>query len=92
MTESIHAINGRIGIHTRLSRTTRADRERQAESGQAGLLARFMREVDPEGRMSEADRVEAAQHARRAHMTRLAKASAAARRKTPPPLPPDEAA
>lgn len=81
-----HAINGRIGIRTRLSRTTKTDRVRQAEQGQAGLLAKFAREVDPDGRMSEADRTEAARQARLAHMSRMAKASAAARRRdtTPP--------
>ncbi|MGH3377923.1 MAG: hypothetical protein ACRDP6_24635 [Actinoallomurus sp.] len=81
MAASQHAINGRIGIRTRLSKTTKADRELQATKGQAGLLARFEREVDPEGLMSEADRVEAAQQLRRAHMGRIAKASAASRRK-----------
>lgn len=84
MPTSQHAINGRIGIRTRLSRTTKADRERQAATGQAGLLARFEREVDPEGLMSEADRIQAALEARRAHMGRISKASAAARSKTPP--------
>lgn len=78
---SEHAINGRIGIRTRLAHTTSADRKRQAATGQAGLLTRFMREVDPDGQMSEDDRIRAAEELRRAHMTRIAKASAAARRK-----------
>lgn len=85
MTTSEHAINGRIGIRTRLAATTKAERKRQAATGQAGLLARFEREVDPEGLMSDEDRAYAAEEARRAHMGRLAKASAAARRKTTPP-------
>lgn len=84
---SQHAINGRIGIRTRLSHTTKTQRVRQAEQGQAGLLAKLGREVDPEGRMSEADRAEAARQARLAHMSRMAKASAAARRKAAPPAP-----
>lgn len=83
MAASQHAINGRIGIRTRLSRTTAAERKRQAARGQAGLLARFAEQVDPEGRMSEEDRATAAEQALRAHMTRIAKASAAARRRKP---------
>lgn len=79
MAMSRHAINGRIGIRTRLSRTTKAERRQQAARGQDGLLAKLAQEIDPDGRMSEEDRTEAANQARRAHMNRLAKASAEAR-------------
>jgi hypothetical protein len=45
------------------------------------FLEKFVREVDPEGRLPEAERFRRAEQARRAHFLRLAIASAAARRK-----------
>ncbi len=50
----------------------------------AAFLARFEREVDPEGRLPVAERIRRAEHARRAYFGRLAMKSAAARRKTTP--------
>lgn len=80
-----HMVNGRIGALTRWAKTTSTERTQQTEAARAGLLARFEREADPEGRMSEADRAEAGERLRRAHMTRMAKASAAARRRKTDP-------
>lgn len=76
-----HSINGRIGALERWARTTKAERQRQAARAQAGLVARFEREADPEGRMSDADRIAAGERLRRAHMLRMARLSAAARRR-----------
>jgi len=50
-------------------------------AARAGLLARFEREVDPEGNLSPADRARRAEHARKAYYTRLALKSAQSRRK-----------
>lgn len=50
-----------------------------ARKGQAGLDARFLREVDPNGVLSEVERARRADAAKRAHFTRLALASAKAR-------------
>jgi hypothetical protein len=48
--------------------------------GRAAFLARFEAEVDPDGRLDPEERRRRAEHARRAYFTRLALASAAARR------------
>lgn len=76
-----HALNGRIGALRRWAKTTSAERTAQTEAARAGLAARFEREADPDGRMSEADRAAAGERLRRAHLLRAAQASAAARRK-----------
>jgi hypothetical protein len=54
-------------------------RELTAKAREA-FLARFEREVDPDGVLSEEERASRAEHARQAHFTRLALASAKARR------------
>lgn len=46
----------------------------------AAFLARFEKEVDPEGLLNPEERQKRAHHARRAHMTKLALASVRARR------------
>ena len=51
-----------------------------ALSGQAALLAKFERQVDPECLLAPEERRLRALHARRAHMARLALASARSRR------------
>lgn len=56
------------------------DARETSAPGRAAFLARFEREVDPDGLLPEAERVRRADHARKAHMTRLALASAKARR------------
>ena len=48
--------------------------------GRASFLARFEREVDPEGKLSPAERQRRAAMLRRAHMLELAHRSAMARR------------
>jgi hypothetical protein len=45
------------------------------------FLERFAREVDPDGVLSPAERLRRAEYARKAYFTRLALASARARRK-----------
>lgn len=45
-------------------------------------MARFETQVDPEGRLSPAERSRRAEHARKAHFKRLALKSAQARRKS----------
>jgi hypothetical protein len=50
-----------------------------AERGQAGLLGRFEREVDPDNVLSPEERSRRAEAARKAHMIKLALASAKAR-------------
>lgn len=62
-----------------LTRWSKEDPAATAARGQAGLLARFEREVDPEGSLPEAERRRRAECARQAHMARLSLASSKAR-------------
>ena len=61
------------------SRWSREDPGANAARGQAGLAARFEREVDPDGVLPLPERVRRAEAARKAHMQRLALASAKTR-------------
>lgn len=55
------------------------------EAARDGLLAKFEREVDPEGKLSSAERMKGAEKARKAHYARMrmirAKNAAARRRR-----------
>ncbi|MGH3908822.1 MAG: hypothetical protein ACRDTE_32265 [Pseudonocardiaceae bacterium] len=69
-------------LRAQIAANTRWSREDPATTGprgQAGLLARFEREVDPGGTLEPAERARRAEAARKAHMQRLALASARAR-------------
>lgn len=61
------------------ARWSREDPTANAARGQAGLLARFEREVDPDGVLSPDERTRRAENARRAHMLRLSFQSSRAR-------------
>ncbi len=56
------------------------DSRETTANGRAAFLARFDREVDPEGLLEPDERRRRAEQARRAYFTRLALASAKARR------------
>jgi hypothetical protein len=56
------------------------DARQTTASGRAAFLARFEAEVDPDGKLAPEERRRRAEHARRAYFTRLALASAKARR------------
>lgn len=64
-----------------LKRWSKEDPTHNAVRGQAGLLAKFLAEVDPELRLTEAERNRRAECLRRAHMKSLARKSAQARRR-----------
>jgi hypothetical protein len=74
-----HALAGRVGG---LTTAARHGGRKAAAPALAGFLAKFEREVDPDGRLTPAERKRRAEAARRAHMTRLALKSAAARRRS----------
>ncbi|MFC6885323.1 MULTISPECIES: hypothetical protein [Actinomadura] len=78
--QSDHAIRGRIGAIESWAGLTPAERARRTEAGRNGLLAKFAEQADPEGRLSEADRMKAAEALRRAHMLRISRKSVAARK------------
>jgi len=74
---SVMSLRGRLGAHT--LRAIHDSRELTANA-RAAFLARFEREVDPEGALSPDERRRRAGHALRAHMVRLALRSAEVRR------------
>jgi hypothetical protein len=71
------ALRGRIGAY-RLH-ATHDPKETTAKARQS-FLAKFEREVDPDGTLPESERTRRAECARKAHFARLAHASARARR------------
>jgi hypothetical protein len=76
MTPEQRRLRAQIAANARWSRE---DPAHNAIRGQAGLLARFEREVDPDGTLPPAERARRAECARKAHMQRLALASSRAR-------------
>lgn len=68
----------RIAAAERWSRT--GDRAAALAPARAGMMARFEREVDPDGVLDPADRARRAESAKSAHYARLALKSAQARR------------
>lgn len=67
-----------IAAHDSWARTE--DRSARTAPARAAALARFEAEVDPAGVLAPMERRRRAEHARRAHMKRLALRSAKARR------------
>jgi hypothetical protein len=62
------------------TRWSREDPTEQGRTMRAGLEAKFLREVDPDNELPEAERLRRAACARKAYYQRLALASAKARR------------
>ncbi len=71
------ALRGRLGAFVLHSKY---DPKETTSKARATFLAKFEAEVDPTGVLPEDERLRRAESARRAHMTRLALASAKARR------------
>jgi hypothetical protein len=59
----------RIAAHTRWAHE--ADRSATARRGHDGLMARFEREVDPDGVLSPDERTKRVKNAQAAHMARM---------------------
>jgi hypothetical protein len=76
MTPAQLKLRAKIAANTRWSKEDPAP---TAARGQAGLQARFEREVDPDGTLSPQERTRRAEAARKAHMQRLALRSSQAR-------------
>jgi hypothetical protein len=77
LTPAQRKLRAQIAANTRWSKE---DPTPTGPRGQAGLLARFEREVDPNNELPPAERARRAEADRKAHMQRLALASARARR------------
>ncbi len=67
LTPEQRRLRASVASHTRWSRSSSADAQAQATRGQAGLLARFLIEVDPDGSLSEAERLRRAESLQSAH-------------------------
>jgi len=75
------SLAGQIGINTRLSKMTAEQRQAMTDAANAGWLARFERQVDPDNTLDPEERRRRATYARHAYMQALAKRSVAARQK-----------
>ncbi len=80
LTPAERSLRASIAAHTRWANTSTADRRRQADRGQAALLASFAAQIDPNALLSEEERQRRARNAYSAHMKRLALRSSRARR------------
>ena len=75
------ALRGRIGAY-RLHATH--DPKETTKAARTAFMARFEREVDPEGALPPEERARRAEAARKAYFAQLAHKSAKARRRRPP--------
>ncbi len=76
---SDRALIARLAAHTRWSAVS--DPSAATAPARKAALDRFEKQVDPDGTLPPAERARRAEHARKAYFTRLALASAKARRK-----------
>lgn len=82
LSEAERRLRASIAAHTRWANTSRAERQRLGDNGQAGLLRRLSVEIEAEHGPMPADELQRRAHnALTAHMQRLALKSAQARRK-----------
>ncbi|MDQ3574976.1 MAG: hypothetical protein M3404_08670 [Actinomycetota bacterium] len=79
LTPNERVLRARLAAHASWANTH--DPTARTAPGRAAALARFEDEVDPDHVLPEEERRRRAQHAMRAHMTRLALRSARARRR-----------
>ena len=77
MSPTERALRARLAAHAMHGRN---DARATTAKARAAFLASFERQADPEGRLPPAERQRRAQHLRSAYFTRLALASAKARR------------
>jgi hypothetical protein len=81
MTEPVSdfALRGRIGAYARWARTQ--DRRAATKPAHDAFMARFEREVDPDGRLDPVERARRAQFAMRAYMATLSRRRVLTRRR-----------
>lgn len=78
LTPSERSLRARLAAH---AMHAQHDSRETSAPARAAFNARFLDEVDPDRALPEAERARRADHARKAHMTRLSLASAKARRR-----------
>jgi hypothetical protein len=83
MTEPVsdYVLRGRIGAYTRWAGTSDLDRRSATKPAHNAFMARFERQVDPEGRLDPAERAKRAQFAMRAYMATLSRRRVLSRRR-----------
>lgn len=79
LTPEQRSLRARMAAHTKWADTH--DPSAETEPARAAFLDRFERHVDPNGELDPAERARRAEHAKKAHFTRMALRSAAARRR-----------
>ncbi len=80
MTPAELSAYGRLGAHTSWAKT--ADRAQRTAPARAAFMARFERQVDPDGTLAPEVRAQMADSAMRAHMERLRIARMASKKST----------
>jgi hypothetical protein len=80
VTPGERTLRARLAAHTSWANT--ADPAARTEPARHAALARFERDVDPEGRLTDEERARRAAHARKAYFASLALKSAQARRQS----------
>jgi hypothetical protein len=79
LTPSERVLRARMAAHISWAKTE--DRSARTAAARRAALGRFEEQVDPDRRLSPSERARRAEHAMRAHMTRLALRSAQVRRR-----------
>lgn len=79
LSPSERSLRAQIAAHESWART--ADRSARTAPARAALMAKFERQVDPDGILDPAERALRADHARKAHYARIALRSARTRRR-----------
>ncbi len=79
LTPQQRSLRARLAAHSLHAQV--ADPAAHTAPARRAFLDRFEREVDPDGRLSPEERARRAEHARKAYFSRLALASATARRR-----------
>ncbi|MFD7841364.1 hypothetical protein ACFV4K_00290 [Nocardia sp. NPDC059764] len=78
-TPNDRVLQARIAAHTSWAKTP--DRAARTAKAREALASKFEQQVDPDGVLSPQERALRAEHARKAHFTRMALKSAQARRR-----------
>lgn len=79
LTPSERTLCSQIGAHESWARTE--DRSARTAPARKAMLDKFERQVDPDGKLTPAERAKRAENARKAYFSRLALKSAQARRR-----------
>jgi hypothetical protein len=80
LSPSERSLRARIAGHAFAAQHDVREHMKPAQAASPGQLPYWERQVDPDGELDEVERRRRAEHARQAHMTKLALASAKARR------------